>query len=851
MHTQRILPPTRVVAEGITGVPFVPPDQHLRHLGVLLSVGDPEGARKAMFAKRQAGVQFRVRNWARFDLSYLGRLHVAKQVLASSLYYHATFVPPPDAVLGSIVGCVDRFVSFGRLVEPGEPEGLLRSFPSAAVESLTHEEGGLRRADIPAQVMALHGKVAAMLLHPRRHPWKVLMRRAFARMHPALGPAVLVSQLRPVAGHGRPVRLLAYWKALHALAPTRLVLPDKLPAERVLVERLVRNAQVVGAALDRPVVDAVANLPAALRDVPGFRPTLGGLRDLLCGGQAGPGLAAAQSVAGQVVPDRWRAVLAAPALPPSLWVVSACGGWLCCSAAGLNPPGVFAVRPDGRVAPAPDGLPPVVAAQGAGAWRPALLVWCPVLKGQELLASLRPDPHLDGIAAFDAVDEETQLCSLQAWVLGEQGPGVWVDPNVWGLGGSPLTAYVVRAAAGRLKGLAMCRTDPGFNPAEGVRPKLFAAHGQPATGLGPLLARQQQVFAERWTALGEGRDASQRRVRPRLPEDEQGRCPLYEAAWMRKSVARELPVERALARQGVAVAGGGQARRDDGRDPLLAYAEVRPRAWQPPPVAEPGRLPEPPPWKQVFKDLRRLKRLGRQLSFFGWSLAHGALRCGGALVDWWAPQLEDADEDAAAFVAMCGCSAGCCAEGQRPPGEPQPCETLGHVFVHCPVVRPALRWLHRLSQRALGAAPPEDDLAGIIITGAKTLWAPPGSSNAPWDLWTHLRLQYCFSVWTLTTRRNRTGDAFDSAAIVAMTAAALERAIRHDWLRVSVAAAALPDMPTWCTLGLARVQLKPEVFQARWLLGDVLADLPVGGGQDALRVHVPRALEEPVPAAGS
>jgi hypothetical protein len=82
------------------------------------------------------------------------------------------------------------------------------------------------------------------------------------------------------------------------------------------------------------------------------------------------------------------------------------------------------------------------------------------------------------------VDEETQLCSLQAWVLGEQGPGLWVDPNVWGFGGSPLTAYVVSAAADRLKGLAMCRTDPGFNPAEGVRPKLFAAHGQPSIGAG-------------------------------------------------------------------------------------------------------------------------------------------------------------------------------------------------------------------------------------------------------------------------------------------------------------------------------------------------------------------------------
>jgi hypothetical protein len=246
--------------------------------------------------------------------------------------------------------------------------------------------------------------------------------------------------------------------------------------------------------------------------------------------------------------------------------------------------------------------------------------------------------------------------------------------------------------------------------------------------------------------------------------------------------ARELPVERALARQGVAVAGGDQARRDDCRDPLLAHAEDRPRAWQPPPVAEPGRLPEPPPWKQVFKDLRRLRRLGRPLSFFGWSLAHGALRCGGALADWWAPQLEDAAEDAAAFLAMCGCSAGCCAEGQRPPGEPQPCETLGHVgFVHCPVVRPALsgcagsastRWARRRPRT-------------ISLASSSTAPRPCGrrrgaARHAPWDLWTHLRLQYCSrSVWTLTTRRNRTEDAFDSAAIVAMRAAVLERAIRH------------------------------------------------------------------------
>ena len=835
----------RVVAEAITGVPFVPPEQHLRHLGVLLSVGDPEGARMALLAKRRAWVQFRVRIWARFDLSYLGRLHVAKQVLASSLYYHATFVPPPDDVLEAIVACIDQFVGFGRLVEPGEAGGVLRSFPSAAVESLPHELGGLLRADIPAQVMALHGKVAAMLLHPQRHPWKVLMRGAFERAHPALGPAVLVSQLRPVAGPDRPVRLMAYWKGLHALAPCRTVQPEHLPAGHVLVERLVRNAQVVGCSLSRPMVDAAADLPVALKAVPGFQPTLGGLRDVLLAGPGGPAFAAAEAVAQQVVPAQWQAVLAAPALPQALWFVSACGAWLVCSEAARNPPGVFAVRPDGRVAPAVGGLPPAVAAvHTAGFWRAACVVWCPVLKGQERLVSLRPDPHLEGLEAF-AVDEATQLCSLQPWVLGGWGPGVWADPNVWGLGSTPLTAYVVKSAACRLKLLGLCRTDAGFQPAEGVRPKLFAAAGLAGSGLGPLVLRQERVFDERWQALAAGHDGSQRRVKPRLPEDERGLCPLYEAAWMRASVARAHPVERALARQGVAADGSGQARRDDTRDALLAYAVGRPKAWQAPPAA-PGRLPEPPPWKQVFTDLRRFKRLGRQLQFFGWTQAHGALRCGGALVEWWAPGRQEAAEDAAGFVEMCGCSAEGCACGGQPAGAPPPCETLAHLFVCCPVVRPAVRWLCRLAERALGAAPPEDSLVGVIVTGAKNLWSPPGQGTAPWELWTHLRLQFCYTVWALTSRRNRTGQQFDAAGIVAATAAALERAIRHDWLRVWVAGGGFSDMPSWCSLGLQRVRLEPEVFGLRWLSRGALAHLAAGGGRDALRVHVPRDLEGPV-----
>ncbi len=44
---------------------------------------------------------------------------------------------------------------------------------------------GLNRVDVVAQVHALQAKVAALLLHPRRHPWKVLMlAAAFTRQVP-------------------------------------------------------------------------------------------------------------------------------------------------------------------------------------------------------------------------------------------------------------------------------------------------------------------------------------------------------------------------------------------------------------------------------------------------------------------------------------------------------------------------------------------------------------------------------------------------------------------------------------------------------------------------------------------
>jgi hypothetical protein len=67
--------------EPTTQVSFVAPKEHVRHLGILISAADPAAANRAMFVKRLTAVRLHVRSWARFSLSYLGRLHIAKQVL--------------------------------------------------------------------------------------------------------------------------------------------------------------------------------------------------------------------------------------------------------------------------------------------------------------------------------------------------------------------------------------------------------------------------------------------------------------------------------------------------------------------------------------------------------------------------------------------------------------------------------------------------------------------------------------------------------------------------------------------------------------------------------------------------
>ena len=93
------------------------------------------------------------------------------------------------------------------------------SHPALHKAALPWEEGGVGLVDMAIQADCLHAKVAARLLHPARHPWKLLMRQRLGAVLPALGAAVAVSSLQVTARTMPDPRLLAY---LRGLQRTRL-----------------------------------------------------------------------------------------------------------------------------------------------------------------------------------------------------------------------------------------------------------------------------------------------------------------------------------------------------------------------------------------------------------------------------------------------------------------------------------------------------------------------------------------------------------------------------------------------------------------------------------------------------
>ena len=166
-----------------TGVPFT--QDAVTHLGVPLSWAS-EAATEALYDKRAHGMRYVARMWAALSLTLVGRVHIAKQVLAAKLAYHFSFLNPSSAQLRELTAIVDRFAAHSLHAEDASlwSHGHAALLPKRETACLPYRDGGVNHVDLPAFLTALQAKMLALLAQPGRQPWKTLTRALLHHVRP-------------------------------------------------------------------------------------------------------------------------------------------------------------------------------------------------------------------------------------------------------------------------------------------------------------------------------------------------------------------------------------------------------------------------------------------------------------------------------------------------------------------------------------------------------------------------------------------------------------------------------------------------------------------------------------------
>ena len=219
-------------------------------------------------------------------------MHVAKQVLAASLWYHATFQQPPKQLLQQISRQLSQYVASAQhhshsdaalaLAQGNSQDSaaLPAPAPSAALflrvltSSLPPAQGGVGLVEVPTQIQALQAKVVSRLLEPERLAWKVLQLHHLSNApHTralAYGATILFSTVS-ISCLQLPARLTGYVTAFKALQPHRLLRVDAMPVEDVLNEPIFFNRQVtvpLGSSATGSANGSAASRPLTPHDQP-------------------------------------------------------------------------------------------------------------------------------------------------------------------------------------------------------------------------------------------------------------------------------------------------------------------------------------------------------------------------------------------------------------------------------------------------------------------------------------------------------------------------------------------------------------------------------------------------------
>ena len=103
-------PLSSATVSALPGISFITGQQTVKHLGVRLGY-DMQAACHQTFTGIYHAIKAMVCHWSARGLSFLGRVHVAKQVLAASLWYHATFQRPSEQLLNQISSQLRNYVA--------------------------------------------------------------------------------------------------------------------------------------------------------------------------------------------------------------------------------------------------------------------------------------------------------------------------------------------------------------------------------------------------------------------------------------------------------------------------------------------------------------------------------------------------------------------------------------------------------------------------------------------------------------------------------------------------------------------------------------------------------------------
>ena len=779
-----------------TGITFVQPSASHKHLGIRLST-DAASAATDTYSAILGAVRRVANHWVSRQLTQIGRVHVAKQVLASKVTYHATFVPVPAAQMRELASCLSTFVSGGkRCLRPGR-----------GVMALPWEQGGMRLIQLHDMTAALQAKVISRLFEPERLVWKDFATNHFSRSpawlqsHPHVpqrmvdllgyGPRIILTTRRLQDLGIQSKRIRAYTQAYRRLQPHRLVQPSSFTAAQIAAEPLFHNAQITEGG--KPLLPTAELLPAAQQGVTAVGDLSSGAPNI------GP---VALLRLQQALPEPWRAFQQMQQPAAGWFTLLTNGGCIihrelveldAAAQTGQQQLVCMAYRsdPDGRLTPM-DSCPflPVHALRPVLVtyWDPAR-TWRP---GKRPAAS-REAPYLIGPPTASAV-----------------------DPSLWGIGRRQCHQLVVREAATRLTVLAAFSRGTLLSPRAPTVPAIWEGGGRSLTSL-------EARWTDRLSTVAEGAQPAQPLQAP-TRSAHRALGPDYEAGapWLRLSPSQ----------------------RDHWRDRQLNQANLGPQSQLPPPHqrlddladAAAGHSEQAGQWSAVWARLHHLG-LDRQHRLVAWQILHAAIPCGAHTAYTQLRRTEPGQIDALLDSAMCPH----CLPERRP-------ETLSHMLLHCPVATQIWAWVGQLWAAYSGAtAPPLS--AAVLLADDQRDWQPASHCQATW---TQLRIA------TLTAIRNganskRTGMPAEPVSIAAVIVASLRSAMRRDWQRVEAADIASLSSGVCCSTWLRgrRPLLSRQEFTVMWAAHSAFCSVSSDGSRGKLRLVLSLTTPVPFPSGGA